>query len=92
MAGEDERDVRVARAEDARIASLKAELESAKEETLAAPSDAESKVVAVLRAEVAAQDKEIAVLKTVLTAKDQEVASLQDVLSSEPTHKTPARQ
>ncbi len=84
------------RVEEAQIASLKAKLESAKEETPAAPSDAESEVVAALRAEVAARDEEIAVLKTVLTAhimaKDREIALLQAVLSSEPTHKTPTGQ
>ncbi len=49
------------RVEEARIASLKAELESTKEETPTTPSDAESEVVAALRAKVAAQAKEIAV-------------------------------
>ncbi len=68
MAAEDKQDVHVVRVEDARIASLKAELESAEEETPAAPSNAESEVVAVLRAAVAARVEEIAVLKTVLTA------------------------
>ncbi len=96
MAAEDEWDVCVVRVEEARIASLKAKLESAKEETPAAPSDAESEVVAVLWVKAAARDKEIAVLKTVLTAqitaKDWEIASLQAVLSSKPTHETPAGQ
>ncbi len=80
MAVEDEGHVRVVREEEARFASLKAELESAKEEILAAPSDVESEVVATLRAKVAARDEEIAVMKMVLTAqimtKVWEIASL----------------
>ncbi len=96
MVAKDERDVRVMRVEDAWTASLKADLESTKEETPVAPSDAELEVVAALQAKVAARDEEIVALKTVLTAeittKDWEIALLQAVLSSKPTHETPAGQ